>query len=126
MRTVARWSVMDTLGKSSDTNNSKIRSRTARSFKCVNLVTLCCVLLIQDPICRLDGRVERPNKTTPSGDRNSPDRAFNLALHRRTEIVANSSNAAGRALVTLIPKTRHLGNAPLITSRPLVTGPATA
>ena len=76
------------------------------------------------------GLIERPNKATLSGDRNSPDRASNLALYRRTEIVANSSNAAYRAAVTLIPKTRHLGNASLITSRPLITplitGPAAA
>jgi hypothetical protein len=63
--------------------------------------------------------IKRPNKTTLSGDRNSPDRAFNLALHRRTEIVANSSNAACRAAVTLVPKPRHLNNASLITARPL-------
>jgi hypothetical protein len=66
---------------------------------------------------RLDGR----NKAALSGDRNSPDRAFNLALHRRTEIVANSSNAAHPAATALVPKKRHLRNASLSASRPRIT-----
>jgi hypothetical protein len=64
--------------------------------------------------------VKRPNKATLPGDRNSPDRALNLALHRRTEIVANSSNAPCHAAVTLVPEKRHLGNASLVTSRPRI------
>ena len=68
---------------------------------------------------RSDGR----NEAAPSGDRNSPDRAFNLALHRRTEIVANSSNAAHAAAMTLVPKKRHLSNAALVSARSHITGP---
>ena len=114
---------MDTLGKSSDTNNPKIRSRTAKTLKCVNLITLCCVLLVRGAI-RADqasgGVSMAAIKAALSGDRNSPDRAFTLALHRRTEIVGNSSNAARPAPAALVPKPRHLSNASLITSRPRI------
>ena len=60
------------------------------------------------------------NEAALSGDRNSPDRAFNLALHRRTEIVGNSSNAARPAAVTLVPKERHLSNASLVSAPPCI------